>query len=824
MEQFEECTWLTKFVSKTHSPEGRESRGMTEAERTGLPRQRRSGELLGRCLIAAVLIVGPSFPAVRAAEPATLTSLEAAHALSNAEASKGIPVVFGATVVYSRRYERLLFVQDGDSALFVRAPTAGVLVPGDRILIRGVTQQSFRPIVIANAVTLLRHGGLPRPVLADFGELIRAQHDCQLVTVHATVRAADLVMSATAPIRSARLQLLMEGGHIEANVDSEDKAALKNLLDADVEITGAAAGKFDNKMQQTGVVLYVSKLADVKILKRSVDSPWSLPVTPMDQILAGYSVRDLTQRVRVHGAITYYQPGSAVVLQDGSRSLWISTHTREPLQIGDDADATGFPDAHDRVLTLADGEILDSNILAPITPQAATWEQLAFWNSSKPDGHQNDLVSIEGQVVTEVREATQDEYVVNSDGRLFTAIYRHPHGAAVLPPMRQIPLGSRVRFTGVCTILDTNAITPGEEVPFNILMRSFDDLLVVAGPSMVSIRNLLLIVGLLLAVLFAVGARSWALDRKVRRQTAVMAARVETEASLERQRGIILEDINGSLPLAEIIERITDLVSFQLEGAPCWCQITDGAQLGDCPPQAYALRIVAAAIPARSGPALGAILVGFDPQKSAVAGEAEALSVGTRLATLAIETRRLYSDLQHRAEFDLLTEIHNRFSLERYLDAQIEMAREEAGIFGLIYVDLDEFKQVNDGYGHQAGDLYLKEAALRMKRQLRPHDMLARLGGDEFAVLASGVRSRTEVEEVARRLERSFDDLYAVDGYVLQGSASVGIALYPEDGTTGDSLLSAADAAMYVAKQTRRQVDELISEQPDPALTSRDRA
>jgi diguanylate cyclase (GGDEF)-like protein len=111
-----------------------------------------------------------------------------------------------------------------------------------------------------------------------------------------------------------------------------------------------------------------------------------------------------------------------------------------------------------------------------------------------------------------------------------------------------------------------------------------------------------------------------------------------------------------------------------------------------------------------------------------------------------------------------------------------------------------------------------------MKRQLRPHDMLARLGGDEFAVLASGVRSRTEVEEVARRLERSFDDLYAVDGYVLQGSASVGIALYPEDGTTRDSLLSAADAAMYVAKQTKRQVDDLLSEHPDPAVTSRDRA
>src|SRR5208337_2593846 len=171
--------------------------------------------------------------------------------------------------------------------------------------------------------------------------------------------------------------------------------------------------------------------------------------------------------------------------------------------------------------------------------------------------------------------------------------------------------------------------------------------------------------------------------------------------------------------------------------------------------------------------------------------EPEALSVGARLATLAIETRRLYSDLRHRSEFDLLTDIHNRFSLDSHLDALIEEARDKAGVFGLIYIDLDDFKQVNDLYGHHVGDLYLQEVAIRMKRQLRSGDMLARLGGDEFAALMPLLGSRADADEIAVRLERSFDEPFAVEGYVLHGSASVGVALYPVDAATKDSLLSA---------------------------------
>ena len=97
---------------------------------------------------------------------------------------------------------------------------------------------------------------------------------------------------------------------------------------------------------------------------------------------------------------------------------------------------------------------------------------------------------------------------------------------------------------------------------FNVLLRTFDDIVVVANPSWLSVRNLISLVGLLLLVIVAVGARGWAMERRIRQQNA-------SSAYVERRRGQILEDINGSRPLAEILEQITELVSFRLKGAPC---------------------------------------------------------------------------------------------------------------------------------------------------------------------------------------------------------------------------------------------------------------
>jgi diguanylate cyclase (GGDEF)-like protein len=740
--------------------------------------------------------------------PGTLTSLRAVTALSNAEASHHQPVAFQATVTYFRSYQHELYIQDGDAAIYVNPTTSLKLVPGDRVLVRGTMHESFRPYVESKDITLLSHGALPKPVQASFDQMIRAETDCKLVTARAVIRSANIVPNSISMVPAIYLQMLVDGSQVEANVDSDDVNVLKGLLDAEVEITGVASGEFDNKMQQTGVLFHVQSLAGLKILKRANVDPWTIAVTPMDRTITGYRVRDLTQRMRVQGTITYYQPGTALVLQDGARSLWITTQSYSPLRIGDRASAIGYPDVQNGFLTLTNSEVRDASVQAPVNPSLFTWQQLASGGNS---GRSRifDLVSIEARVIAEVRQATQDEYVLETDGHIFSAILRHPNSLSSIPliPMKQVPQGSRIRVTGICMLADANPFIG--EVPFNILMRSFDDIEVVASPSLLNIRNLIILVGLLLMVVILVGTRGWALEHKVRRQTTALAAR-------EHLRGRILEDINGSRPLAEILEQITKLVSSQLKGAPCWCEVTDGARLGNCPSRLATLRIVREKIPARSGPPLGVISAAFDPLAKPSVQETDALTRATGLATLAIETRRLYSDLLHRSEFDQLTDIHNRFSIEKQLDAQIDKARLEATVFGLIYIDLDNFKMVNDSHGHRVGDQYLQEVALRLKKQLRPHDKLARLGGDEFAALVPLVRSRAEVEEIAQRLERSFDKPFALEELVLTGSASVGIALYPQDGATRDNLLNAADAAMYITKNAKRQTDQMLDGQQNP--------
>jgi diguanylate cyclase (GGDEF)-like protein len=735
--------------------------------------------------------------ALPAQTPASLpiNSLQAVTGLTNAQASLRPEVDFEATVTYYRGGEHTLFVQDGNFAIYVNAPTNLTLAPGDRVRVRGAAHPSFRPYIDSREIVPLGHGELPKPFPATFEEMIRAEKDCTLVTVHATIRSADVLPSI--PIPTTSLHMQVDGGPVDATVDSADVSAAASLLDAEVEITGVASGEFDNKMQQTGVLLHVESLAEVKILKHASVDPWQLPITPMDRMITGYDPHNLSRRIRVHGVITYYQPGSTLVLQDGLKSAWVTTSSYQPLEIGDEADAIGFPDVQNGFLKLAQSEVQDHLVHAPVTPSLLTATDLASGGNDS-NGHDFDLVSVEGKVVTKVRQATEDEYVLSADGHLFSAIFDHPAslGGPPLPEMKNVTDGAMIRVTGICMLQNANPFNG--QVPFSILMRSYDDVQVFAEPTWMSVEHLTKVVFALFFLIIFIGIRIAFVERRMRRQIA-------GQAYVERRRGKILEDINNSEPLSEILERVTELVSAKLNGAPCWCQVADGAKLGNCPVElnSSTLRVVGMPIPSRSGPPLGTINTAFDSYSKPSAVESEALSMAAGLATLAIETSRLYSDLVHRSEFDLLTDIQNRFSLEKYLDKLIHASRQLASVFGLLYIDLNDFKQVNDAYGHRAGDLYLQEVALRMKRQLRPGDMLARLGGDEFAVLVPNIRCRADAEEIALRLEACFEIPFDGDGYQVNGSASIGIAVYPDDGSTRDEVLNAADGAMYASKQRR---------------------
>jgi diguanylate cyclase (GGDEF)-like protein len=760
--------------------------------RIGIRRQkaRSSGRLQAFSRIAAFAFVALC-PAAAFAAPATITSLAALHKLTNEQAAQSIPVAFEATVTYYSKGDQDLFVEDGGLAVYVQSPITLDLTPGDQVFVKGISRGSFRPDVVADSVTRVGHGPLPAPVTANFRQLIRADLDCMRVTITGQVKSANLV--SYSKMVELYLEVLVDGGYVDVAVASDDGSILKNLLDSEVSVTGSESGKFDSKNQLTGVVIEVPSIADLKVLKPAQSSPDSLPFTPMDEILEHAFVNDQTERVRVQGTITYYLPGSTVVLQNGAKSLWIEARDEQPMNIGDNATASGLPAVRSGLLTLTHAEVQDSHVHAAVAPERVGWAELSSGANAF------NLISIEGQVVKESREVTEDEYVLTSGGHLFSVLYRHPDRDLNLglPPMKEVPVNATVRVTGISSVSYGSNPFAGP-VGFDVLLRSYDDIAVIAQPGWLNVRNLTTLVEILILVIFVFGIRVMWTERKARRHNATMAY-------IERRRGKILEDINNSKPLAEILENITELVSTRLGGAPCWIEVEDGATLGNHLSREVRteFRVAQHAVVGRSGSHLGAIFAVFDSRSKPGNDETEALTQAAGLATLAIETQRLYADLVHRSEFDQLTDIENRFSFEREVENAIIAARQSAATFGLLYVDLNDFKQVNDNYGHRTGDLYLQQVALRMKRQLRPGDVLARLGGDEFAVMIKGVYNRATAEEVAQRLQHCFDEPFDCDGVDVQGSASIGIAMYPEDGATKDSLLSAADASMYVVKQTR---------------------
>lgn len=166
------------------------------------------------------------------------------------------------------------------------------------------------------------------------------------------------------------------------------------------------------------------------------------------------------------------------------------------------------------------------------------------------------------------------------------------------------------------------------------------------------------------------------------------------------------------------------------------------------------------------------------------------------------DKKMMLEQLEHMASFDMLTGLSNRRMFLDRLDQSVELARRNSQRFALMYLDLDGFKQINDSYGHEAGDLVLKTAASRLQDSVRLSDTVGRMGGDEFTVALGTIGHYEDAGLVAGKILAALrHPITLPNGTTELIGASIGISVFPDDGDDGDQLLAAADNAMYEVKR-----------------------
>jgi diguanylate cyclase (GGDEF)-like protein/PAS domain S-box-containing protein len=175
------------------------------------------------------------------------------------------------------------------------------------------------------------------------------------------------------------------------------------------------------------------------------------------------------------------------------------------------------------------------------------------------------------------------------------------------------------------------------------------------------------------------------------------------------------------------------------------------------------------------------------------------------------DRKRLERELAHQAAHDSLTGVNNRRALIASLAETLALARRHNLRFWVVFIDLDHFKQINDRFGHRAGDRVLETITARLRNLLRADDIIGRYGGDEFVLLLRGGPDSRLATPLLDRIMQVVCEPVVFEGHSLQVTCSLGITAYPDDGDTEDSLIERADAAMYLAKQSGRNLYQLYN-------------
>jgi len=768
-------------------------------------------------------------PSSSTAAPPVLTNVAQVRALTYEQAGQGFTVDLHGVVTYYDQAQRNMFFQDSTGSIYVQPGREFPVTEGSRVEIWGRVEAGYTNEIVPTRIREISRGPLPEPTSLDYAQAALHANDCRFVTMEGIVRSSTLQWVEQAQVHL--LELEVDGQMMQVTIINDARPNPVQLLDATVRVTGNLGGRFDGHDHILGLQIESSSANQMVVVSPAKTAIEQVPVTPLHDLVRSDRVVRPMERVRTEGVLTLYDRGERMVIQSGGDALLIQTEQMDPMTIGQQVEVTGFPTAINGAPAL---QLAQAFAVGKVTPLPASPITYA---DAMSDLYSNRVVSLDGELVSETRERDLDTLTLRSGPSIFQAVYRKRPGDP--DPISVYEPGTKLRVEGVCIVHIRGFWGVVESL--QVHMRSAGDITVLALPSWWTVGHMLYLTTASLAVLLLVFLWGVWMRRRLSEQETLLRHKVEAEAErldtlarLERQRSHILELINSFEPLPRVFTEIHRYTAEMWPGVRAYSHVledralnlldgaglsqTDAARLRNVDPvqsdEPCAVAVRTRSLFSRTEPrpvwsrplisshaeVLGALT--FEAETTAPVGfNQAAFDFGCNLAAIAVDNRRLYEALLHRSEHDQLTGLPNRMLLDARLEKALRHAREVLGSVAILFLDLDDFKAVNDNHGHRIGDLFLCEVARRFQGCLRANDVLGRLGGDEFLAVIADVTNHALASEIAGRILRAMQQPFVVEEIVIRGSVSIGVAIYQEVGVTANELKHRADAAMYAAKR-----------------------
>jgi diguanylate cyclase (GGDEF)-like protein len=644
--------------------------------------------------LALLAAASPSLCLAKTVAPLrTLTTINAVHTLSYAEAARAYPVHLKAVITYydpfidGPRKRPLMMVTDRTASIYtgLTGPTTLPLKPGLLVEVNGVSNPGeFGPNISRATVRILGRSVLPpHPPRQSMTHLLTGSEDAQFVELEGVFKSAE----AAGP--DVTLKLALADGEIGVTTVREPGVDYSRFIDAKVLVRGIAASLFTLHSQIFGVRLLLPNISAITIEEPASAQPFELPVSLASSLMQYSPGKVFPRRVHLRGPVTLFWPGRTICIQDGSAPLCAQTEQATPLVPGQRVDLLGFPQNGAITPTLSDATYrpIPGSSIATALPIDA--------DAAFSSAHDSQLVQMTGRLIAHDRASQDPTLVVSSGNHTFQVVLPKSANAKAFLALQE---GSVLGITGICSVqTDPGIFTRHDGYPiakrFQILLRSSNDIVVLERPSWWNAEHTLRVLAFALLVALAILCWSLFLTVRVRQQSK--------------------------------------LVHYQ----------------------------------------------------------------ATHDGLTGIWNRKAVLDLLQR-EFEQATRAHQRI--------------------GVMMLDADHFKRINDTHGHAAGDAVLKELARRIQDSLRSYDLTGRYGGEEFLMVLPGC-SGEELLYCGERVRSAIADKpIDAEGTALAVTVSIGTAVLDPPTNTPKDALAAADAALYDAKHLGRNQVVSGNLQPRP--------